>query len=548
MRKFCGTLLIFFAVFRANAQDAPLPNDFRQQNLTEYNSNLLNPAYALDRNNPSSIAFWSRWQWQVYDADPTSLFLNYTLRLNESSAAGVGFFQHNTGIFLNTGGALNYAYDIKFNDKTSLGIGLNLFGYQQKLADDRFFIPNPIQTSITNDFIVQLAPGINFRVDKFSLGITSENLFDYNFSTSQRNTDPGDIIVFGLASYDIPLQVGSDGNSMIRPALYIKSIPGFDTQFGFTGLFSTSKFWVQGGYNSFYGVSGGVGGRFFKRFSIGALVELGIDSQLEGKDPSFELVTSYKLGNLEKPSDTIEEQLIAEETEKEEKLKAALEKEERLALKEESKEQEKLAKENAKRVKDSIQESNKGKVLAQKESRRDLKRRTDSINKAKAEAALAEARSMARKRRTDSINAVQNAKEEALALAIQRKKDSVAAATLAAAEAAEKKAELERLARQKEVVTVQKGEKYEEVTKEGKLRPGYYLIANVFGTKRYFEAFLADLKKKGLNPGSFYRDLNKYNYVYLARYDSIDEARKARDSKFGGKYPDKTWIFRVVGE
>jgi hypothetical protein len=59
---------------------------------------------------------------------------------------------------------------------------------------------------------------------------------------------------------------------------------------------------------------------------------------------------------------------------------------------------------------------------------------------------------------------------------------------------------------------------------------------------------MADLQKKGLTPGSFYRETNKYNYVFLARYDSISEARSARDSNFGGRYTEKTWIFRVVGE
>ena len=131
---------------------------------------------------------------------------------------------------------------------------------------------------------------------------------------------------------------------------------------------------------------------------------------------------------------------------------------------------------------------------------------------------------------------------------LKRVQDSITSAQLAQEEIAKKKAELERLAQQNEVVKPQAGEKYEEVAKEGALEPGYYLIANVFGTKRYFDAFVADLKKKGLQPKSFFRDSNKYNYVYLARYNSIQEARQARDSNFGGKYPEKTWIFRVVGK
>jgi hypothetical protein len=57
-----------------------------------------------------------------------------------------------------------------------------------------------------------------------------------------------------------------------------------------------------------------------------------------------------------------------------------------------------------------------------------------------------------------------------------------------------------------------------------------------------------DLTKKGLQPKSFFRDQNNYNYVYLERYNTMAEARSARDGKFGGRYAEKTWIFRVVGQ
>ena len=127
----------------------------------------------MDRNNPPSAALWARWQWQTYDADPTSIFFNYTHKLNEASAIGGAFFQNNTGIFINTGGAINYAYAIDFSPKIRLGIGLNFFIFQQKLADDRFFRPNPIQMEPENDMVLQLAPGFNLRVDKFNIGFVS---------------------------------------------------------------------------------------------------------------------------------------------------------------------------------------------------------------------------------------------------------------------------------------------------------------------------------------------------------------------------------------
>ncbi|MEP2687193.1 PorP/SprF family type IX secretion system membrane protein [Maribacter dokdonensis] len=544
MKKFCGTLLIGFVVLGLKAQEVVLPTDFRQQNLTEYNGSIVNPAYSLDRNNPSSIAFWSRWQWQTYDGDPTSLFLNYTARLNDVSAAGIGFFQHNTGIFLNTGANLNYAYNIALGEDIFLGVGLNVFAFQQKLADDRFFVPNPIQTSAENDFILQMAPGINLSIDRFNIGLTSENLFDYNFTTNERNTSPDDRMFQALVSYDFPVSVlSSDDSSVFRPMLYYKTIPGLDNQIGLITLLTTNKYWAQAGYNSFYGFSGGIGGRFFKRLSFGALVEVGTSSNLKGQDPTFELVTSYKLGKQQTPAEELEEQLIAEEKKKEESLvqqeeievaSTELTKAEKLALKRESKKQERLALIESKRLKDSIQNASRQSDLAVKQSKRDIKRKRDSLENAKAEQALAEAKALQQQRQKDSIAAVMKREAEAVALAQQRRQDSIA--------------ESKALAMRNEVVEVKAGEKYEEVTKEGALEPGYYLIANVFGTKKYLDAFLADMKKRGINAKSFFREKNKYNYVYLAKFDFIKDARQARDSKLNGKYTDKIWIFRVTGE
>ncbi|CAG2531442.1 PorP/SprF family [Maribacter dokdonensis] len=544
MKKFCGTLLIGFVVLGLKAQEVVLPTDFRQQNLTEYNGSIVNPAYSLDRNNPSSIAFWSRWQWQTYDGDPTSLFLNYTARLNDVSAAGIGFFQHNTGIFLNTGANLNYAYNIALGEDIFLGVGLNVFAFQQKLADDRFFVPNPIQTSAENDFILQMAPGINLSIDRFNIGLTSENMFDYNFTTNERNTSPDDRMFQALVSYDFPVSVlSSDDSSVFRPMLYYKTIPGLDNQIGLITLLTTNKYWAQAGYNSFYGFSGGIGGRFFKRLSFGALVEVGTSSDLKGQDPTFELVTSYKLGKQQTPAEELEEQLIAEEKNKEESLgqqeevevaSTELTKAEKLALKRESKKQERLALIESKRLKDSIQNASRQSDLAVKQSKRDIKRKRDSLENAKAEQALAEAKALQQQRQKDSIAAVMKREAEAVALAQQRRQDSIA--------------ESKALAMRNEVVEVKAGEKYEEVTKEGSLEPGYYLIANVFGTKKYLDAFLADMKKRGINAKSFFREKNKYNYVYLAKFDFIKDARQARDSKLNGKYTDKIWIFRVTGE
>jgi hypothetical protein len=247
-------------------------------------------------------------------------------------------------------------------------------------------------------------------------------------------------------------------------------------------LFTTSRFWLQAGYNNFYGVSGGAGGRFFKRLSLGALLEFGTDTSLDGFDPSIELVTAYSFGKTDGRKKVVgfDEGDAGEELQPEEEIRTE----------EEQQEEEEIA----------------------EVRRKELEQATDSIAAAREKQQLETDKALAQQRKVDSIAAVR--KEEALAQAEKPKA----------------------------------GEKYEEAKTEDGLEPGYYLITNVFGTKRYFDGFMKTITARGLQPKSFYRSVNKYNYVYLERYDTLSEARKARDSKFNGRYTDSTWIFRVVAK
>jgi hypothetical protein len=305
--------------------------------------------------------------------------------------------------------------------------------------------------------------------------------------------------------------------------LYIKSIPGYDTQVGVSGFLSTDTFWVQAGYNSFYGIGLGGGARIMKRFSIGALVEFGANSDLKGKDPSFELVTAYDFGTFDPRKKVVGFDVDEEEEEKEpeeiaeaEKVKEELSKAEALALGRVAKA---LEKEKRKKTKDSLALAKKEAVAAAN-LRKNQERKTDSIKTAEA------------------VVAAQR-KEQ------QRKTDSISEAKIAAEIAVKEKVRLEQIAKRTEEDKPQTDKKYEEVVGEDGLIPGYYLIANVFGTKKYLDAFMANLTKKGLQPKSFFRSKDKYNYVYLERYDTMNEARKARDGKLNGRYSDKLSIYTV---
>lgn len=589
-------LILCFVLVSAKAQQERLPADLRQHNLTSYNASLFNPAFSLDRNNPESVAFWARWQWQGIDADPSTLFLNYTRKLNNRSAAGAGFFQHNTGIFFNTGAALNYAYKFELNPRVRLSVGANLFGFVQELADDRFQVdpnlPIPIATE-TNDFILQMAPGVSLEVERLSLSLASENLVDYNFRAKEGNTAKEDKIFMSLLSYDFPIALGSATNAFLRPSMYLRTIPGQSNQVGFYTHLNTDGYYGQIGYNNFYGFAIGGGYTFFDRVTVGALMEVGTGASII-KETSFELMASYFLGTPDErhkmvghdldengvnvldeiedmlktdkdkkekkkeEGELVEEDAIEEELEKEKAVQEELEKENAAAQKEmeqQKREAEKLKREEAKRqekrekmVQDSLAKVEKEVAAAARKEQKRLDREAAELAKekeAESKISKAEAEQMEKTRKEDSIRKAKEIEAAAIKREQQRKIDSVAQARAAAIRAAKKAEEAE--AAMKEDVTPEAGERYEEVRTAAGLLPGYYLIANVFATDKYYQAFMNDLARKGLQPKSFRRTTDGYSYVYLKRYKTLVEAREARDSNFDGKYAGDTWVFRVRG-
>lgn len=494
-------LSVWFPVFLMSyivwSQERTLPTDFRQHNLTQFNSSLLNPTYALDWNRPSSVSVWTRWQWQTVDGDPTTLFANYTQQINTNAAAGVGFLQHNTGTYLNTGLNLNYVHAFQVAVNIRVIVGANVFGFQEKLADDRF-MPNPDidlpELESTDDFILMFSPAVRLQVDQFSVGVAVENVADVNLSDTATGRSDGGTVVVGTLSNDFPVFLFNGvANSFVRPVIYVKSIPDEDTQFGINGLLSTSKFWAQAGYNSFYGVSGGAGITLAKQFSIGGLVEFGTDSSLSDEKSTLELLVSYHWGGADD-----RKKVVGFDVEKDDALAY-----ERMRIAEE---------------KQKMADAQK---LEEEEKQR-----------------IADAQRLAEEERQKA--------EQILLEKEQREKDSIAAAALAELKMKAEQKRMDSIAKiRQQDVKVLPNEKYEEVASSNGLEPGFYVIANVFGTKKYYDNFMLLLKKRGLDPKSFYRETNKYRYVYLARYNTMTEARKARDSKFFGKYADKTWIFRV---
>ncbi len=463
------TILLVGAGQHLRSQTLFVPSDLRQHNLTQFNASLVNPTFSYDWDQPRSVTAWARYQWDGISADPTTLVVNYSQRIGSRMSGGLGAFKHNTGIFEQLGGYVNLAYAFPLGENSNLIFAANGFIYDKSLADaeDRFipdaFLDLPGLESTTG-MVFSLQTGMRLQLDRFNAAFGVENTYDYNFGLDLRETTNPQRVFQGLFSYDIPITVGSNEGT-IRPIFYGEGSGVDEFRYGGTVLFTTPKFWVQAGYNDFYGAAGGMGVTLFDKWSIGALIEVGIEDPTSDVDPTFEIITSYNLGRQTS------------------KAKRKKKQEEQDAL-------------------DRAVEAERQKALEEERRRRAIAQQ-DSIYQAR----------LAEKRRMDSIA---RAEEEQRRLEL---------------------AEEERRALE--------NERIEQVSNVDGMQKGYYLIANVFSTEKYFQRFMTRLRREGLEPKYFYRGLNGYNYVYLDRYETLRDARQARDSQYFGRYFGETWIFHV---
>ncbi len=71
---------------------------------------------------------------------------------------------------------------------------------------------------------------------------------------------------------------------------------------------------------------------------------------------------------------------------------------------------------------------------------------------------------------------------------------------------------------------------------------GYYLITNIFKRENYFERGMAKLRSQGLEPQYFRNPKDNYIYVYLKRYDNLDEAKQSLFSNVNNSYDEDLYI------
>ena len=269
------------------------------RNSLKFNKYLINPTFSFVREENPYFSLYNKRQWIQFENAPQTYLFSYSGRFRDNEAIAFGVFQQNYGIMTTFGVVANYAHNVQFQNDSNLTFGVNLGFYKSGLHESKIITnyPDPSLENIPSNSLITLNPGINYGTTFLDFGLSVNNLVLYNINTSK--------IVEDDPEKSIEAHIIHTG--------FIDSYGFFDRS-KFTGLLKTEfkkdktiisglamlnmpiGFWLQVGYNTFYGISGGIGMNITKNLSFEYNYETGTGN-LSNFGPSHEIVLAYKFKN-----------------------------------------------------------------------------------------------------------------------------------------------------------------------------------------------------------------------------------------------------------
>ncbi len=269
------------------------------RNTLKFNKYIINPTFSFVREQNRYISFNNKRQWVQFEDAPQTFLFGYSGRFRENMGIGIGLFQQTYGVLTTFGGVLNFAYNVVLDRDSNLTFGMNLGFYKSGLNEGKIVgnFSDPSLENIPSNSILTVNPGINYGTDFLDFGLSINNAVLYNIKTSK--------IVEDDPEQSIQAHVMYTGYANTR---------GFFDESKFSGLirseFKKEKtvlsgiamltvpkgIWAQVGYNTLYGLSGGIGFNVSTQVSLeynyekamGDLIDLG---------NSHDITLAYKFKN-----------------------------------------------------------------------------------------------------------------------------------------------------------------------------------------------------------------------------------------------------------
>ncbi|WP_303315152.1 type IX secretion system membrane protein PorP/SprF [Flavivirga abyssicola] len=269
------------------------------RNSLKFNRHIINPTFSFVREQNKYISFNNRRQWVQFDDAPQTYLFGYSGRFREDIGVGVSLFQQNYGVLTTFGGLLNFAYNVVLNRDSNLTFGLNLGFYRSGLNEGKVVtnFPDSSLDNIPSNSLLTINPGINYGTDFLDFGIAINNAVLYNLNASKMVEDDPEQSVQAHVMYTGYANTRGFFDESKFSGLIKSEFKKDNTVISGIAMLTVPKgIWAQAGYNTLYGLFGGIGFNISTQISIeynyekamGDLVDFG---------SSHDITLAYKFKN-----------------------------------------------------------------------------------------------------------------------------------------------------------------------------------------------------------------------------------------------------------
>ncbi|WP_424001088.1 PorP/SprF family type IX secretion system membrane protein [Maribacter sp. IgM3_T14_3] len=557
-------LLALVQTVKGQETNANLGSSSTYHNQLFFNRFFINPTFSLVRENKSYLNILHRNQYATFDDNSQNYFLGFSNKLNDHTAVGIGVYSQWSGVVQEFGFNANYASAVRLGEKSVLTFGTNVTYFNQGLDKNRIVVgeEDPQLADARKESKIAIQPGMNLSLGKFDFGFYAEDLFKYNQTTNEFLTELSTKSVKASVQYTHSFEHsrGLFTDARLMPMAQVgQNYDGSLYYFGSLLLDMPNYGWLQTTVDEEYGVAAGVGFNLSDKMSLGYLMEKDLSSEDANLGWNHEITLAYKFKDddlaISVADNSSDNQIDNIVRNYEEQIAHLIE--ERDSARKSGRKRQDANSSSASAVSESSL-AYENKIILD-----ELILRQDSIEIERIAAFEERFELIVRMLRNDIDTTIKSSLqdfsvEENTSYAssdinsdaidfVTEPADAFAAATTTATVATTTSS---RRANFKEFPSTR--DNFKELPVKMMvdanvidMKSGYYVIANVYSQTKYMNAFMKDLREKGLDPKQFYNKENGLYYVYLADYDYKNDAQMAASTDLNGKYNQEKWIMQV---
>lgn len=299
MRNYLAIVLIccFQSLFSQSEVVTSLTLPIR--NSLKFNRFIIHPAFTFVREQAPLLTFYNKQQWLSFENAPQTYLVSYSGRFLQNEGVALGLFQQNEGVITTFGAVANFAHNIELQTESNLTFGVNLGFYKSGLNTAKIVTnyPDPLFETIPSSSFIVFNPGINYGTTFLDFGVSLTNFLVYNLRASELVVDHPEKSV----SVHLMHTGYIEGNGFFDKSKF-SAIVKSDFRKGNTGISGVAMLtipnglWTQLGYNTIYGVSGGLGINLSQSIAIEYNYERGLGN-FANFGASHEIGFAYKFSN-----------------------------------------------------------------------------------------------------------------------------------------------------------------------------------------------------------------------------------------------------------